>query len=222
MHSVQDKTCPEGNDHEQHPDTSKEALKLIIRYRTKKISAFLGSSTLDILELGVGSGVNLVNLPARRRVGEDLTPGYAVYLRKHGVEFVSGLSQLSGQQFDIVILSHVMEHLLDPAKKLVEIGSLLKPGGKLLLTVPLEPPARTVSLKDNNHNLFSCNVQTLSEFLKACGYSAGSFRVRRYGYDNFAAELAVRLKCGWLLYRCLLLLLRIVRPRYEIQAVAGF
>ena len=126
------------------------------------------------------------------------------------------------QQFDLVILSHVMEHLLEPAKMLEQIGGLLKPGGEFLVIVPLEAPARKISPRDDNHHLYSWNAQTLNEFLLACGFSARSLSVKRYGFDRFAANLAVRLMGGYSLYRLLLFLLRAIRPGYEIQAIASY
>ena len=139
-----------------------------------------------------------------------------------GSSLFSDLQELSGQQFDLVILSHVMEHLLEPAKMLEQIGRLLKPEGEFLVIVPLEAPARKISPKDDNHHLYSWNVQTLHEFLLACGFNARSIQVKRYGLDRYAANLAVRLMGGYRLYRLLLFLLRFLRPGWEIQAVAGY
>lgn len=222
MSSSQHRIYSSTDYHEQKHGASSKASRLITCYRTKKFRAFTKSSVLDILEVGVGPGWNLIRLPARRRVGQDVTLAYAEHLRGHGVEFVSDLSQLSGQQFDVVILSHVMEHLLEPARMLAELSALLKPEGELLVMVPLESPARRFSPRDKNYHLFSWNAQTLNGFLAACGYSVRSCAVKRYGFDRFAAELAVRLGGGFGLYKFLLMFLRIIRPGYEIQAVACY
>jgi len=222
MSSTQDRIYSSTDYHEQKHGASSRASDLITRYRTQKFYALTKSSNLDILEVGVGPGWNLVCLPAHRRVGQDVTLAYAESLRDHGVEFVSDLSQLSGQQFDVVIMSHVMEHLLEPAKMLAELSALLKTDGTLLVIVPLESPARKFSPHDKNHHLFSWNVHTLNGFLRACGYTVRSCEVKRYGFDRFAAELAVRLSGGFGLYKLLLSLFRIIRPGYEIQASAGY
>lgn len=221
MHSAQDVIYSSTDYHQQKHGAGAKASDLITRYRTEKFSALIGNQALDILEVGVGPGWNLVRLPAHRRVGQDVTLAYAGHLLDHGVEFVSSLLQLSGQQFDVVILSHVLEHLLEPAKMLMQIGPLLKQDGRLLLLVPLESPVRKFSEKDKNHHLVSWNAQTLNEFLAASGYAVHSFKVRRAGYDRFAAEAAVRLCGGFGFYKLVLSVLRSIRPCHEIQIVAG-
>jgi 2-polyprenyl-3-methyl-5-hydroxy-6-metoxy-1,4-benzoquinol methylase len=110
--TTQDRIYSSTGYHEQKHGVSPEVSEFITRYRTNKFSAFLKKTTSEILEVGAGPGWNLIRLPAHRRVGMDVTLTYAERLRGQGVEFVSDLSQLSGQKFDLVILSHVMEHLL--------------------------------------------------------------------------------------------------------------
>jgi ubiquinone/menaquinone biosynthesis C-methylase UbiE len=206
--------------HEQKHGASAKASELITRYRTQKFGALVGNPNSEILEVGIGPGWNMIRLPARRRVGQDVTLAYAGQLRDCGVEFVSDLSELSGQQFDAVILSHVLEHLLEPSQMLAKLRTLLKPQGKLLILVPLESPVRRTSAKDKDHHLFSWNVQTLNGFLAACGFTVASCKVRRKGYDRYAAELSVRLGGGFRLYKFLLWLLQAIRPCHEIQAIA--
>lgn len=59
-------------------------------------------------------------------------------------------------QFDIVIMQDVFEHIFDPAKALSEIERTLKPGGSLIMTVPLvngfNPSKRRASI-DGNDNI---------------------------------------------------------------------
>jgi SAM-dependent methyltransferase len=218
--TTQDAVYSSTDYHELKHGASSEMRKLIIRHRTEKFRELAETTDSDVLEVGIGPGWNLIRMPAHRRVGQDVTLAYAEQLRAQGVEFVSDLSQLSGQQFDVVILSHVLEHLLEPAKKLAELREFLKPRGRLLLIVPLESPVRKVSKTDNNHHLFSWNVQTLNDLLDACGYAVTSSNVIRSGFDRFAAVVSVRLGGGFRLYKLLLLLLRTIRPCHEIQVIA--
>ena len=45
-------------------------------------------------------------------------------------------SQYEPEFFDYVTMDHVLEHTTDPQRTLLEIHSILKPGGKLILAVP--------------------------------------------------------------------------------------
>jgi len=205
--------------HEKAHAVTPRAFALILRYRGEKFARFIDPND-SVLEFGVGPGWNIMNLPARRRVGFDVTEAYAAQLRAAGVEFFSDLSALAPHSFDVVIFSHVMEHLLSPPETLAKIADLIKPSGRLVLIVPLEQRLRKHSSKDHNHHLYSWNVQTLTNLLQACGYHVESCTAKATGYDRFGAELAARFRAGARLYKFLLTVLRLLRPVEEIQAVA--
>lgn len=42
----------------------------------------------------------------------------------------------AGEQFDLILLDNVLEHVLDPLELLVELRALLQPGGSLVVEVP--------------------------------------------------------------------------------------
>jgi SAM-dependent methyltransferase len=99
----------------------------------------------DILDAGCGTGGNLgllarygqvagVELDAtarelanQRQLGEVL-PGRL----PDGLPFASG-------SFDLVVLLDVLEHLEDDCASLTALANLLKPGGRIVLTVPAFP-----------------------------------------------------------------------------------
>lgn len=65
---------------------------------------------------------------ARRRTGAEILIG-------DFNEIVSGIHELTGRH-DLLVLSHVLEHLAEPGRKLDEMAKLLKPGGRILVEVP--------------------------------------------------------------------------------------
>jgi len=103
-------------------------------------------------ELGCGSGINLIELvapnPSIRAVGYETNSTEI----QRGQEFVERLglaSRLSLRQADLnhslppevrtsdyVLLIDVLEHLAAPDAAAAEIGSMLKPGASLLVSVP--------------------------------------------------------------------------------------
>jgi SAM-dependent methyltransferase len=100
-----------------------------------------GASPPRIVEIGAGGGWNLAGLPRDwDRIGYDLDDGYlAVGREAFGVDMRHGLAQDALPELaaaDIVLLSHVVEHLPDPAKALRAIGQAMRPGALALIEVP--------------------------------------------------------------------------------------
>lgn len=98
-----------------------------------------------ILELGAGTGHNLSMLS---RFGEveasELDPlARELASERLGKPVVAAalpdLSMFPGQSYDLVALLDVLEHVSDDRASLGAILGLLKPGGALLLTVPINP-----------------------------------------------------------------------------------
>jgi SAM-dependent methyltransferase len=120
------------------------------QYEAAEISASLrGDRGARILDYGCGSGVLLNELDSmgyRSLYGVDLMPkslevGRAMVTHDQAPQYfrlrpAGGLpSAVKRMQFDLVICSHVLEHVLD-FDVLTEFYGLLKPRGQLYLEVP--------------------------------------------------------------------------------------
>lgn len=93
--------------------------------------------------LDVGCGIGWVVDEAQKRgfqaVGIDLNTEYIsegkrylkVDLRTSSLENFS-----SKEKYDIVVLKHVLEHIIDPKKFLTKIKKLMTPGGYLIVSCP--------------------------------------------------------------------------------------
>ena len=71
----------------------------------------------SVLELGSGTGEVIASVNAKRRVGIDYDAAKIAVAKQRfpDVEFaVADLRDRLGEQFDVLILSHVLEHLDDP------------------------------------------------------------------------------------------------------------
>lgn len=98
--------------------------------------------TSEIVEIGCGTGGNLAMLSAFGHVCGVECDDYA---RETAVQ-LTGVPVLSGKlpdaipyddaTFDLVCLLDVLEHIEDDVNALVTAGRLLKPSGRLLVTVP--------------------------------------------------------------------------------------
>lgn len=146
------------------------------------------SETGRLLDFGCGGGAFLRRM---RNAGwtvagtEPDTKAAARLAAEEGFPVYSSLDDLIQKRetgFDIIVLSHVIEHLPEPIKTLIQLRSLLNDGGKLLLTTPnalslgslifgqswrgLEPP--------RHFNVFTPN--SLRQALERAGFNVGQIK----------------------------------------------
>jgi 2-polyprenyl-3-methyl-5-hydroxy-6-metoxy-1,4-benzoquinol methylase len=100
------------------------------------------NTTLDILDVGCGSGANSIALAAKghRVRGVDLSPVAIERYRNQGFEgkvgnFDNGLDY-PARSFDVVLCSEVIEHMTSPELLVAEMSRVLRPGGLLVLSTP--------------------------------------------------------------------------------------
>jgi 2-polyprenyl-3-methyl-5-hydroxy-6-metoxy-1,4-benzoquinol methylase len=102
-------------------------------------------SPASIVDIGCGDGTATalaarVN-PGHRILGLDWSADALRSARTHGLALIraeaepGGLPIASGQA-DVVIMSELIEHLVDPDSVLEEVWRVLRPGGILLLSTP--------------------------------------------------------------------------------------
>lgn len=99
---------------------------------------------MDVLEIGVGPGRNLYSLyPSGIRLAglEPDEPNAELARRRGPVPVYCGVIEsmpppLDGMTFDVITLFDVLEHIRDDLYALDILRKKLKPGGRLVLTVP--------------------------------------------------------------------------------------
>ncbi len=207
--------------HRTQLEVSPEAFALIAAERARKIAAWMNPGDA-IFEFGVGTGLNLALLGARRRVGYDVASHLASGLERRGIEFCAQLDEprLAGS-FDILLLHHALEHVVDPAQTISRLQPLLRDGGRMLIYVPFErePRYRAYCPDEPNHHLFSWNCQTLGNLVAVLdGWSVQSVELGPTGYERFLAGICSGLPAT--AYRLALSAARFCRPVEEICLVA--
>lgn len=207
--------------HEVKRGVPSRALPWVHALRAAKFAPHVGPED-TVFEFGAGAGWNLARLRCARRIGCDAADFLAPDLARLGVEFVSDTAQVASDTADVVICHHALEHVLHPAEVLGELRRVSKPGGKLVLHVPWERESRYGRFRadEPNHHLHGWSAQTLGNFVAVLGWHIEQVRTRRYGYDRFAAALALRVGLGVVGFRAVRSLLIALRPLREVELVA--
>lgn len=120
-----------------------------------------GRASTDVLEVGCGAGrflSRLAAVPGVKAVGVDTTPASVDACRAQGLtaycEMLDAFAQRpeAAARFDVVCSFHCLEHVPDPKGLVVQMLSLLRPGGALYLSTPFSPEAcETVFFDPLNH-----------------------------------------------------------------------
>jgi SAM-dependent methyltransferase len=206
--------------HEHKRGLRPECLEWVMALRAEKFQRHVRAGDV-VCELGVGSGWNLGRLQCGRRLGVDAADFLAGRVTGLGIEFFKDIAAVPDATADVVICHHTLEHLLEPAAALKQMARVLKPGGRLILHVPWERERRHARYQENepNHHLYTWNAQNLGNLVTVSGYQMESLRVRRYGYDRFAAHWAARLRMGAGGFRILRACLIRLRPLFEVELI---
>lgn len=101
-----------------------------------------GGPGTRLLDVGCGSGHFLAMM--KRALGFDVYGVEAFgknesFAKRHGLNIFRGTlteAHFPAQFFDVVTMSHVLEHMPDPRAALKEVRRLLKPDGTLIIAVP--------------------------------------------------------------------------------------
>ena len=125
-----------------------------------------------VLEIGAGLGTNLLGI---KDIAKVVAVEPAKLARDHcaslGMETFASTEELpDGSTFDFVMLRHVIEHVQDPRKMLLDAKRLLSAGGKLIVALPIEPITTAPDPEDLDHHLYSWTRQTIFNLLSDCGY----------------------------------------------------
>ncbi len=149
-----------------------------------------------ILDFGCGNGAILKEMsvlnPDARYIGVDVSETGLSQARKNfpNVAFYKisdgGKIPLENESADFIFSSEVLEHVYDTENAISELQRILKPGGKILLTVPYHGFVKNILIAITNFNrhfdpagshIRFFSKKTLLRLLKRF-----NFNVIKYGY----------------------------------------
>lgn len=133
--------------------------------------------TGKVLDIGCGIGDFLAYCKKEGWKVSGLEPNEQarkLVLKNHQIEVedVSEISKLPNEQFDLITLFHVLEHVAEPKDMVSEILRILKPGGRLVIALPNNASWDAKHYKafwaawDVPRHLFHFNPKSVSSFMK--------------------------------------------------------
>jgi SAM-dependent methyltransferase len=139
------------------------------------------------LDIGCSLGILLQHFQSAcqsRSVGVEPGEAHRIHARKEGLTVYAALEQLekAGEaRFDLISMSHVLEHLPDPVGYLVHLREfVLAPDGQLLLEVPNLYAHDSFEVA----HLYAFSPHTLGEVLRRSGFEIVKFE--EHGRPNSA------------------------------------
>ena len=133
----------------------------------------------DVLEIGASTGFLLLALREIYRCSVmGIEPGnaYRQFASRQGLRMAASIDEIEMGSFDLIIMSHVLEHLHDPAGYLVNLRErLLSPDGWLLVEVPNLYCHECFEVA----HLTSFSAHTLKQVVQRAGFEV--FRLQRHG-----------------------------------------
>lgn len=165
----------------------------------------------NVMDFGCGYAgfLKLIQSYTAKAVGVELEKRARVYATELGIEVYDSLQKIK-DGFDIITLFHVIEHLIDPMKYLVEIKELMNEGGRILIETPNIEDAlisRFHSESFKNFTFWGCHVflysqKALEMLLKKCGYRVEwSRQIQRYPLSNHLYWLSEKKPGGHEIWR---------------------
>ncbi len=133
----------------------------------------------SLVDFGCGGGCMLMELAAREKLGIEPNNEARRAALKRGLRVVGSPAEVEEGFADVVISSHALEHSLAPFHELRELLRILKPGGKLVLLLPLDDwrSQRRLALDDVDHHLYAWTPLLLSNLLTEAGFAVQAINV---------------------------------------------
>ena len=152
------------------------------------------------LDIGCATGALLLRLRERgwRVTGVEISPSAGYARDKRGLDVYSlplEENRFPPESFDLILSSHLIEHLNEPAAFVRETCRLLRPGGRFLITTPNIAgfQARLFGGRWRSaifDHLYLFSVRTLKALLSATGFAVEGV----YTWGGLAAGAPIPLK----------------------------
>jgi len=162
----------------------------------EEIEPLLLSSSCHLCDIGCGNGGLLAKLqsPERTLIGVEPDAAARERCQSAGVSVLPGNteslpSEIGSNTQDVVVMSHVLEHCIDPIGALERAARILRPGGSMIVEVPNAESMGAASLGSTwFHADYGRHVNFFGErSLKAAAARVG-LRGTRISFSNYVVQ----------------------------------
>jgi SAM-dependent methyltransferase len=152
-----------------------------------------------VLEFGAGTGANLMQLQVAEKACYDVSEVARAASSQAGLIVYDNSESIPRAYWSVVICHHVLEHVASPLDTLRLLGELLRPNGRLILTVPLEGHRRTLIPhdRDPDHHLYCWNPTTLRNLVEEADFSVVEICCRIAAREDIFAPM---MRYSWPLF----------------------
>jgi SAM-dependent methyltransferase len=145
----------------------------------------------DVVDFGCGIGALLERLPAASRTGVEVSEPARREAQARNLQVAASTRELADESADVVISNHALEHTLAPLDELRDLRRVLRPGGKLVLWLPIDDwRAQRRPRPDPNHHLYTWTPLLLANLLEEAGFTVEECRVVTHAWPPFTAFFA--------------------------------
>lgn len=165
----------------------------------KLVREFLGSSLGVAADIGCGPGVfaRYMSVRATRLIGLDVDSDSLERVQsRHGdlqnAYFAATIATslpFPDDRLETVLFLEVLEHLVDDGAALREIWRVLRPGGKLVISVPV-PPGEVDEDSEWGHKREGYELPALVHLLTRNGFEVEKHAFAEFSFSRRAAQAA--------------------------------
>ncbi len=131
--------------------------------------------------LDFGCGLGPVSAALDEVEAYDFSAYARNFVRKLGRTVYDDPAEIPDGRFDVILSSHCLEHSLTPHEDLKQFARWARPGGRLVLVLPVEINLAPATAYDNDRHMQAWTFQTITNLLLASGWQP---RQQCYVYDS--------------------------------------